>query len=46
MIFMQVGDKHIFQIIDCKYFGQIHERVAVFLGSREEVEIVTGYHHN
>jgi len=24
--------------------GKLHERVAVFLGSREEVERVTGYH--
>ena len=24
--------------------GKLHERVAVFMGSREEVERVTGYH--
>lgn len=26
--------------------NKLHERVAVFLGSREEVEIVTGYHQS
>lgn len=34
------GHERILDIIPSK----LHERVAVFLGSREEVEIVTGYH--
>jgi fructose-1,6-bisphosphatase I len=24
---------------------QLHQRVAVMLGSKDEVEVVTGYHH-